>query len=106
MTALLQTIGIIESVIILVLAEPVLNRMSPCAPLLIRWSFHALAAGSAFRLYHILSGHAPSWSALLQVGGLTSLLLLDQLRRYRDSSKPSEPPPAKRFFRREDDWLG
>lgn len=104
MTTLLQTIGIVESVIILVLAEPVLNRMSPCAPLLIRWSFHAVAMGSACRLYHILSGHPPSWSSLLQVGGLTALLLLDQLRRYR-GARPENAPPGKRFFRREDDWL-
>ena len=78
---LLQLIGIAEAVTILMLAEPTLNRMSPCAPLLVRIAFHAIAIGSALRLYHLLSGHVPSWSALVQMAGFSGLLLLDHLRR-------------------------
>ena len=42
---------------ILVLAEPVLNRMSPCAPFAVRLSVHAIAMGSAIRLFHLADGH-------------------------------------------------
>lgn len=83
----LQMIGVAECVLIILLSEPVLNRMSPCAPLLIRMTFHAIAMGSAIRLYHILAGHPPSWSALLQVGGLAALLLFNQLRRIKATSR-------------------
>ena len=79
----LQIIGLLEALVILVLTEPVLNRMSPCAPFIMRTAFHLIAIGSAFRVYHILSGHPPSWSALLQVGGLALLLICDQLRHVR-----------------------
>lgn len=78
-----QLIGIVEAITILMLAEPTLNRMSPCAPLLVRIAFHAIAIGSALRLYHLLSGHVPSWSALVQMAGFAALLLLDHLRRKK-----------------------
>jgi len=76
-----QLVGIAEALTILMLAEPTLNRMSPCAPLFVRMAFHAIAIGSALRLYHLLSGHEPSWSALVQMAGFAALLVLDQLRR-------------------------
>lgn len=79
----LQIIGLVEAIVILVLTEPVLNRMSPCAPMIMRMAFHMIAIGSAVRVYHILSGHPPSWSALMQVGGLALLLICDQLRHVR-----------------------
>ena len=40
-------------------AEPVLNRMSPCAPFAVRLSVHAIAMGSAIRLFHLADGHDP-----------------------------------------------
>ena len=43
-----QTIAIFEALTVVVLSEPVLNRMSPCAPLLVRLSVHAICAGSLF----------------------------------------------------------
>ena len=79
----LQIVGLLEALVILVLTEPVLNRMSPCAPFIMRTAFHLIAIGSAIRVYHILSGHPPSWSALMQVGGLALLLICDQLRNVR-----------------------
>lgn len=82
-----QLIGLIEAVIILVMAEPSLNRMSPCAPLIIRLAFHAMAIGSAFRIYHIASGHDPSWSAVVQTAGLCFLLIVDLLRKKQKQSK-------------------
>lgn len=78
-----QTIAIFEALTVVVLSEPVLNRMSPCAPLLVRLSVHAICAGSLFRIYHLLDGHDPSWSSLVQLGGFTALLLLDQVARVR-----------------------
>ncbi len=86
---LLQWIGIAEALIILCLAEPALNRMSPCAPLLIRLAFHAIAIGSALRLYHLFDGHEPSWSALVQSAGLCCLLIVDALRNHKEMPKPA-----------------
>jgi len=96
----LQIIGLVEAIVILVLTEPVLNRMSPCAPMIMRMAFHMIAIGSAVRVYHILSGHPPSWSALMQVGGLAMLLICDQLRhvrlidRRRGKRETDQAPPA------------
>lgn len=81
--SLMQIVGMVEAVIILALSEPVLNKMSPCAPLVMRMAFHAIAIGSALRLLHIFTGHAPSWSALLQVGGLALLLICGQFQYLR-----------------------
>ena len=78
-----QLIAIFEALTVVMLSEPVLNRMSPCSPLLVRLSVHAICAGSIFRIYHLLDGHDPSWSSLVQLGGFTALLLLDQVARVR-----------------------
>ena len=78
-----QTIAIFEALTVVVLSEPVLNRMSPCAPLLVRLSVHAICAGSLFRIYHLMDGHDPSWSSLVQLGGFAALLVLDQVARVR-----------------------
>ena len=78
-----QTIAIFEALTVVVLSEPVLNRMSPCAPLLVRLSVHAICAGSLLRIYHLMDGHDPSWSSLVQLGGFAALLVLDQVARVR-----------------------
>lgn len=80
---LLQIIALIESAIILVLAEPCLNRLSPCAPFLLRCAFHATAIGTALRAWHIIDGHDPSWSSVVQVGGIALLLVCDRLSIVR-----------------------
>ena len=90
MTAL-HAIAWVEAITILVLAEPVLNRMSKCAPFSIRLAFHLMAIGSALRIYHLLTGHVPSWSAVVQIGGLAIYLVVEQCRRRNPSAKTHHP---------------
>ena len=97
-----QTIAIFEALTVVVLSEPVLNRMSPCAPLLVRLSVHAICAGSLFRIYHLLDGHDPSWSSLVQLGGFTALLLCHQIGNLWCEDRRKEP----RHNRRASDVVG
>lgn len=90
MTAL-HAIAWVEAITILVLAEPVLNRMSACAPFAIRLAFHLMAIGSALRIYHLLTGHVPSWSAVVQIGGLAIYLVVEQCRRRHPAPKVHHP---------------
>jgi len=94
--------AVLESIVILVLAEPVLNRMSPCAPFAVRLSVHAIAMGSAIRLFHLADGHTPSWSSLLQVGGFSALLLCHQIGNLWCEDRRKEP----RHNRRASDDVG
>lgn len=43
---LLQAIVALESVIVALLAEPAINRMSPCTSLVPRLAFHLLTVGA------------------------------------------------------------
>lgn len=79
----LQWIGLVECAIIIALAEPTLNRMSPCAPFLLRWAIHAFAIGSVLRAWHLIGGHEPSWSSLVQMGGLALLFICDRMEIIR-----------------------
>ncbi|MEW6612720.1 MAG: hypothetical protein AB1409_08265 [Pseudomonadota bacterium] len=82
MTALLlQTIVLLAAMVILVRAEPALNRMGRSTPILIRASFHLLALGAAAQIVTILAGEVPSWPTAIVVVGAASLLVCE--RRLR-----------------------
>lgn len=67
-----------ESAVIVCLAEPAINRMSPCTGLLPRMAFHLLTVGAVFRLYAIFTGDIPSVSTAISTGGIALLLLCDR----------------------------
>ena len=77
---LMTIFAVLESIVILVLAEPVLNRMSPCARSPMRLSVHAIAMGSAIRLFHLADGHdSLVGHRCCRFGGFAALLLCHQI---------------------------
>ena len=74
----LQILVLMESAVIVCLAEPAINRMSPCTGILPRMAFHLLTVGSVFRLYAISTGDIPSLSTVISTGGIALLLLCDR----------------------------
>ena len=94
--------AVLESIVILVLAEPVLNRMSPCAP---RSPCDCLCMRSRWeRDTPVPPGGRtpPSWSSLLQVGGFAALLLCHQIGNLWCEDRRKEP----RHNRRASDVVG
>ena len=77
---LLQAIVAIESVIIALLAEPAINRMSPCTSLVPRLAFHLLTVGAVARLYAILAGDVQTVPTAITTGGVALLLVCDRWR--------------------------
>ncbi len=76
----LQTVVLISAAIILILAEPAINRMSPCSPFLTRLAFHCLAVGAAGNLLWVTLGDAPSWPETVILAGIALMLVRDRLR--------------------------
>lgn len=75
-----QIVVLVSAAIVLVLAEPAINRMSPCSPLLTRLAFHLLAVGAAGNLLWAALGDIPSWPEALIIAGIALLLVRDRLR--------------------------
>ncbi len=82
-STLLQAIVAIESVIVALLAEPAINRMSPCASLVPRLAFHLLTVGAVARIYAILTGDVQSVPTAITTGGVALLLVCDRRRTGR-----------------------
>ena len=82
-----QVIGLLCTVVIVVRAESVLNRMNRQTPLLVRTAFHLLTVGAAAEIVCIVSGDAPSWSMVIVAAGVAMLLLCE--RRLQVFSPPS-----------------
>ena len=80
---LLQAIVALESVIIALLAEPAINRMSPCTSLVPRLAFHLLTVGAVARIYAIATGDIPSVPTAITTGGVALLLICDRWRTGR-----------------------
>lgn len=83
LSTLLQAIVALESVIVALLAEPAINRMSPCTNLVPRLAFHLLTVGAVARLYAILAGDVPSVPTAITTGGVALLLVCDRWRTGR-----------------------
>ena len=79
-STLLQAIVAIESVIVALLAEPAINRMSPCTSLVPRIAFHLLTVGAVARLCAILAGDVPTVPTAITTGGVALLLVCDRWR--------------------------
>ena len=77
---LLRAIVAIESVIIALLAEPAINRMSPCTSLVPRLAFHLLTVGAVARLYAILAGDVQTVPTAITTCGVALLLVCDRWR--------------------------
>ena len=89
MTMLLQIIVVMAALVIIVRAEPALNRMSRGTPLMVRGAFHLLALGAAAEIVFIMSGDVPSWPTAIVTLGVAALLVCE--RRLRVLC-----PPLKR----------
>ena len=82
MTALLlKFVVLLAAGVIVVRAEPALNRMSRCTPFMIRASFHLLTLGAAAEIVFILSGDVPTWPTAIMIIGVAALLICE--RRLR-----------------------
>lgn len=92
MTALLLKIVVLLAAgVIVVRAEPALNRMSRCTPFMIRASFHLLTVGAIAEIVFILAGDVPSWPTAITSVGVAALLFCE--RRLRLLC----PPPRRRL---------
>lgn len=77
-TIILQAIVILASVVIIVRAEPALNRTSRCTPFMVRAAFHLLALGAAAEVVCIVVGDVPSWPTALDTAGIAALLICER----------------------------
>lgn len=81
---LLTAIVLVASIIIALRSEPELNRMSPCAPLLVRMAFHMLTLGAVAQIAAILAwDDTPNWPEAITAAGITALLISDRLAKLR-----------------------
>lgn len=85
---LLQIIVLLGAGVIIVRAEPVLNRMSRCTPFMVRAAFHLLALGAAAEIVFVITGDVPTWPAAIVTLGVAALLFCERrLRRLWPSTK-------------------
>lgn len=89
MTMLLQIIVVMAALVIIVRAEPALNRMSRYTPFVVRMAFHLLALGAVAEIVFVVSGEVPSWPTAIVTLGVAALLVCE--RRLRVLC-----PPLKR----------
>jgi len=78
---LLQMIVVLAAAVIVVRAEPALNRMSRCTPFMIRASLLLLTLGAVAEIVFVLSGDVPSWPTAITTVGVAALLVCE--RRLR-----------------------
>lgn len=79
---LLQAITLVSCLVIIARAEPALNRMSRCTPILIRLSMHLLTIGSLAGVGCIVfRGEVPTWPTAIVLAGVATLLICE--RRLR-----------------------
>lgn len=91
---LAQLIGLILCAIILMRAEPAINRMGRASPpLLVRLAFTLLATGAVAGILAILAGSIPDRHTLILLSGTAALTLCE--RRVRILSAGHPPHPRK-----------
>jgi hypothetical protein len=91
-TLLLQAIVLVAASVIVVRAEPALNRMSKTTPLLVRLSFHLLTLGAIAEIVFVLAGGIPAWQSAITTAGIAALLLCE--RRMRILFPPHQRSPS------------
>ncbi len=77
---LTKGIVFVSSLVTLILAEPAINRLSPCSPFLARFAFHCLAVGGAGNLVWVALGDPPRWPEAVMGLGVALLLGFDRIR--------------------------
>lgn len=82
---LLRAIALLSSLVVLFLAEPAINRMSPCTNGTTRFAFHLITVGGFGNTVFILLGDRPSVQSLFVLAGLALLLLCERRRKKGDS---------------------
>lgn len=79
----LQALVLLASIVIVLRAEPALNRMSKGTPLLMRLAFHLLTLGAVGEILFVLAGEVPSWPMVITICGIAALLVCERrLRLY------------------------
>lgn len=86
-----QLIAASACLVIIFRAEPVLNRMSRCTPILIRAAFLLIVVGAAGAVLCILLGDVPPWPAVIGALGTAALLFCERRLRYLTR------PPKKHY---------
>lgn len=83
---LAQVLAVASCLVIVWRAEPAINRMSRCTPLLVRVAFVLILTGAAAALALIvLTGDVPPWPSVIGSIGTAALLFCE--RRLRVLSK-------------------
>lgn len=89
---ILSVIVMVAAIVIVIRAEPALNRMNACTPFMVRSAFHLLTLGSTAEIVSILLGEAPSWPTAIVFLGVASLLVCERrLRVLCPSLKRNSP---------------
>lgn len=92
---LLRAVVLLESLLIAALAEPAINRMSACAPLIVRSSFHLLTVGALARIVAIVwYADVPSWPTVLTGSGIALMLVSERLWTPRHGDRRKQPAEA------------
>lgn len=78
---LLQAVVLAAAAIIVVRAEPALNRMSKTTPFLVRVSFHLLTLGAVAEIVFVLAGGIPAWQSAITTVGIAALLFCERRMR-------------------------
>lgn len=78
---LLKAIVLVAAAVIVVRAEPALNRMSKTTPFLVRVSFHLLTLGAVAEIVFVLTGGTPAWQSAITTAGIAALLFCERRMR-------------------------
>lgn len=91
---LAQGLAVAACVVIIVRAEGAINRMSRCAPFLVRLAFWLLLVGAAgSSMCIVLAGDVPPWPAVFGVWG-AALMLFCERRLWYLTRHPKEKVQA------------
>lgn len=87
-----QSIVLLASAVIVIRAEPALNRMSRSTTLVVRMAFHLLTLGAIAEIVNICVGDVPSWPTAIITAGTATFLLYDRRWRVLCQSPEGKPP--------------
>lgn len=98
MDLILQIATALACAVVVMRAEPALNRMHRQTQLIVRLSFYQLAVSAGAELLAIGAfGYVPSWREMLLASGIATLMLCERRLRYlarvRKEPAPSEDKP-------------
>jgi hypothetical protein len=92
----LQIVVFASAAIVLTLAEPAINRMSPCTPFIARLAFHLLAVGAFGNLLWVALGDTPNWPESVIIAGIALMLVCDRLRPRKAGDRRSRHQASRR----------